>query len=124
MITRRLSYVQLDTQVSDPVDRQLMPMSTLISVDADPPNLQWLLETTWDGSGIGDVQVFKNRSVGHNGIKTAEKDDWVWWGGVPRGKIRSYRFSDGQGIQPTTVGSGQRKEEPRQVDKAGQQVRA
>ena len=63
IVYRRLARASLETPVSDPTDRNTMPMSTLLSSD------QWLLETSWDGASIGDVQVFKNAACGHNGVR-------------------------------------------------------
>jgi hypothetical protein len=118
---RRLSDVSLDTAISDPSDRNYMAMSTLKSIDSDPPNEQWLLETSWDGDAIGDVQVFRNLSVGHNGLRMLDKankplpDSWVWWGGVPRGKVKSYRFAVREEIKPQTVKDAEREAKPGQA---------
>ncbi len=108
---RRLARVSLDTPVSDPLDRNTMPMSTLIESDF------WLLETSWDGAAIGDIQVFKNAACGQNGVRMKDDkkkgvdglaldrpDEWVWWAGVPRGKVTSYRFADQEHPVPQTVG--------------------
>lgn len=107
---RRLAYACLETHVSDPGDRNTMPMTTLIGIDATPPNHLWLIETAWDGASIGDIQLFKNESCGPSGQLTMGPDGkpvpnkWVWWGGVPRGKVKSYRFANADGaIQPQTA---------------------
>lgn len=132
---RRLASASLTDPINDPADRNVMPMSTLIASD------MWLLEVSWDGTEIGDVQVFKNKSCAANGErKVSEKldrdrkpipveDEWVWWGGVPRGKIKSYRFVDQGQIRPMTVDEGlpfelpkknaQREEKPVEAGKGG-----
>ena len=128
----RLSSASLEIPINDPNDRSEMPMSTLIASD------KWLLETSWDGASIGDVQIFKNAKCDVNGNalrhiegkKKGQKVDpeWIWWGGVPRGKIKSYRFLDGANIRPATVEdvgmpfelpNAQRKEEPRPTREGG-----
>ena len=124
----RLSSASLEVPVSNPFDRSEMPMSTLIASD------RWLLETSWDGASIGDVQMFKNSECDPNGnalVHTEGKKKgqkvtpvWSWWGGVPRGKVKSYCFLDRVGIAPQTVEdegmpfelpNAQRKEESRQA---------
>jgi hypothetical protein len=130
---RRLATVSLSEPISHPTDRNEMPMSTLIASD------QWLLEVAWDGSSIGDVQIFKNASCGQNGAHTMvphpkkldergkplevpKADEWKWWGAVPHGRIKSYRFHEDEHPQPMTVGlpfelpNAQRKAKP---DEAG-----
>lgn len=103
MIHRRLVTVCLDTPISDPNDRGVMPMSTLIA------SHQWLMEASWDGAIIGDVQIFRNTNVGPtgapllDGFGTEVPPAWTWWNGVPRGKVKSYRFEDAATIQPMTV---------------------
>lgn len=133
---RRLAYVDLDTSISDPVDRTIMPMQRLIGVDGDPPNHMWLIETSWDGASIGDVQVFRNQNCSHAGNPATDKDgeplpaNWVWWGGVPRGRIKSYRFAAGDVTLPMTLGDdvipfelpktdAERKEKPGSLGKGG-----
>ena len=122
----RLATASLEKPINNPADRSEMPMSTLIASDV------WLIETSWDGASIGDIQLFKNAKVTASGDalrhlegkKKGQKvdPDWIWWGGVPRGMIKSYRFADGTNIRPSTeedagmpfeLTSGQRKEEPR-----------
>ncbi len=125
---RRLATVQLTDPLSDPKDRGLMPMSTIFDSD------QWLVEVSWDGAVIGDAQVFKNENASGPSVRTTDRNGdplpfaWVWWAGVPRGKIKSYRFMDADKIQPQTLPidalpfelpNAQRKTEPRQVAKAG-----
>lgn len=122
----RLASANLEVPVYDPNDRSEMPMSTLIASD------RWLLETSWDGASIGDIQVFKNTQCGPNGNSLVDTKgrkvaaQWVWWGGVPRGKIKSYRFLDIADRQPVTdegmpfeLPNAQRKEESRQARKEG-----
>ena len=119
---RRLSSVSLDTAISDPLDRGTMPMSTLIASDL------WLLETSWDGESVGDIQVFKNAACGQSGVRVGPEDKWVWWAGVPRGKIKSYRFVELEPILPMTTHDeglpfelprAERKEKPDQAGKSG-----
>lgn len=114
IIHRRLASAQLEATVSDPADRNTLPMSTLIGIDAEPPNYQWLLETTWDGSSIGDIHIFRNLSCNPNGqmIDPKKKNEWIWWGGVPRGKVKAYRFAADDVPVPETGGKyAQRKAE-------------
>jgi hypothetical protein len=109
---RRLVAVSFDTAIQP--DRADMPMSTGIASD------QWLFETSWDGSSIGDVQIYKNAACGPNGAhimkadakKVDERgkplevplpDDWRWWGAVPHAKIKSYRFHENELPTPRTV---------------------
>jgi hypothetical protein len=120
---KRLSYVSLDTPISDPADRATLPMSTLIGSE------QWLIEAAWDGSSIGDVQIFRNMNCNvhgarlHHGDGTIMVEDWHWWGGVPRGKIKGYKFWDAKTLTPMTTDEGlpfelpnaQRKAKPLQV---------
>lgn len=128
MMHRRLASVLLVEPVSDPTDRGLMPMSTVFSTD------QWMIEVAWDGAVIGDAQIFKNRNCNANGARALDTSDvplpkaWVWWAGVPRGKIKSYRFEDAGEIRPMTpdpddvpfaTSDAQRKAEPRQASKSG-----
>ena len=83
---RALSTVLLDTQVGFPNDRNTMPMSTLIASD------EWRFEAEWDGSRIGDVQMFRNANL-------RDKDllpEWQWYGAVPCVRIRGYRWVDGE----------------------------
>jgi hypothetical protein len=110
---RRLSSVSLSDPVSDPSNRSIMHMSTLIASDL------WLLETSWDGSSIGDIQVFINRACGQNGVRMTvpgtevdargrlvevpAPDDWAWWRGVPKGKVNSYSFVEEDVPAPATV---------------------
>ncbi len=119
IVTRRLKSASLVDPVNDPSDRAIMPMSTLLATE------EWLLECGWDGFSVGDVQVFRNQNClnGHR-AKTPDgkpmPDVWVWWAGVPRGKIKSYRFVDGTEIQPQTLNlpfDAERKEESRQSGK-------
>lgn len=134
---RRLASASLEHPINDPADRNVMPMSTLIASE------QWLLETSWDGASIGDVQIFKNASCGQNGVRTTidsdetdergrpkqipKPDEWIWWGGVPRGRIKSYRFTEEEHPRPMTMDEGlpfelpnaQRKEKPEQAGKGG-----
>lgn len=134
---RRLASASLTDPINDPGDRNVMPMSTLIASE------QWLLETSWDGASIGDVQIFKNASCGQNGLRInvdseeldergkkkqiPKLDEWIWWGGVPRGKIKSYRFTPEEHPQPLTLDEGlpfelpnaERKAKPDQVGKGG-----
>lgn len=126
MMIVRVSHASLSDPVADPENRQIMPMSTLVGTD---DQTEWLLETTWDGSVIGDIQVFRNKNIAGNG--QAMKDpagkalppEWIWWAGVPRGKIRSYRLHDRSLIKPGTVEGdeiklpfdGKRKGEPREA---------
>ncbi len=103
----RLASAMLDVPVSNPDDRSEMPMSTVIGSD------RWLVETSWDGSSVGDLQIFKNTECGPSGdakVFTEGKKKgqkvppvWIWWGGVPRGKIKSYKFLNAADIQPATV---------------------
>jgi hypothetical protein len=125
-VVRRLKSAALVDPVNDPSDRAIMPMSTLLATD------EWLLECGWDGFSIGDVQVFRNENA-KNGFRAKGPDGkplpdvWVWWGGVPHGKIKSYRFMDDADIQPQTMEPmplelnlhAERKEEPRQAGKQG-----
>ena len=133
MMIVRLSHVSLTDQVGDPEDRYVTPMSTLI----DSP--EWHFEATWDGACIGDVQVYRNYAINQNGARknTEQKDekgepipmadDWRWWGGVPRGKIRVYRLLDRSLIKPAFLdeenklpfSDGKREAEPR---KAGEKA--
>jgi len=122
----RLAVAQLTDPVSDPTDRNVLPMSTLILSDA------FMTEVSWDGCTIGDAQVYKNRNCNANGVKMKDAsghdlpDDWMWWAGVPRAKIKSYRFADSTNMKPQTVAdpglpfelpNAQRKEESRQAGK-------
>ena len=107
LLAHRL-HVLLTDQASDPEDRYTtMPMSTLIGTTDQH---EWLLEADWDGARLGDVQIFRNKSVLGNGkLRTDEEgkraaDEWVWWGGVPRGKIRWYRFFDRSDMKPGCLG--------------------
>jgi hypothetical protein len=107
-------------------------MSTLI---ASP---LWLLETTWDGLSIGDVQIFKNENCTHSGVPVLDPDgktlppDWKWWNGVPCDKVKNYKFIDTSMMVPRTVedpgmpfelGNVQLKEESGQAGK-GKPARA
>lgn len=105
-IYRRIAQASLDCAINDPLDRSVMHMSTLIDSE------QFLHEAPWDGMTIGDIQIFKNESCGPNGIPSTHTVDgktenlppvWKWWGGVPRGKIRSYRFLDAHDMVPMTL---------------------
>jgi hypothetical protein len=126
----RLASASLDAPVTNPFDRTEMPMSTLIASD------RWLLETSWDGSSIGDVQLFKNSEcdpsgnskVYQDGKKQGQKVEpsWSWWGAIPRGKIKSYVLLFASQIRPSTVEdepmpfelpNAQRKEESGQARK-------
>jgi hypothetical protein len=124
----RLETASLEVPVSNPKDRQEMPMSTLIASD------RWLLETSWDGASIGDIQIYSNSECTHAGDAKVYQDGknkgqkvppvWTWWGGVPNGKIKSYRFLNAADVRPSSEDEGlpfsaQRKEEPRQASKAG-----
>jgi hypothetical protein len=135
---RRLATASLESHVSDPADRNLIPMTTLIGIDANPPSHMWLLETAWDGACIGDVQIFRNENCGPSGEVTYGGDGkpmaakWVWWGGVPCDKVKSYRFANSDGtIQPQTLEddtpfelpNAQRKAEPRPAGKPGSDTR-
>jgi hypothetical protein len=108
MIHRRLSLVCLESPVNDPSDRSILPMSTLIASE------QWLLEASWDGVAIGDVQIFRNANVGPTGQPIVEGmgPEWEWWGAVPRGRVKSYRFEDGAGIKPLTVKNAEPQAKP------------
>lgn len=142
---RRIATASLTDAINDPTDRNIMAMSTLIASD------QFMHETSWDGSTIGDIQIFRNLACGPNGnrMPTDEKgpngkplldadgkplmkpDEWVWWGGVPRGKIKSYRFVPDQHLVPNTLDEGlpfelpkkpknaQRQEKPEQAGEGG-----
>ena len=134
---RRLSRVNIEGQVNDSSDRTILPMSTLVSIDEDPPCYTWLLETTWDGSQIGDVQIFRNRNVSHDEVRKKDSEgnvlepDWYWWGGVPNGRIKTYKFaaSEAATITPQSVAvtfniNAERKEEPRQATKGVGSARA
>ncbi len=102
----RFEAVALEHPVSDPMDRSIMPMSTLI---ASP---LWLLEATWDGSRIGDVQIYKNENCTHGGMPNQDPSGkdlppaWKWWNGVPCDKVKSYKRFDASACQPSTVEVG------------------
>jgi hypothetical protein len=128
MMILRLSHVNLTDPVNDPENRYIDPMSTLIGTD---DQVTWLLETTWDGSIIGDVQIYRNENALPNGQSKVDADgkklaaDWKWWSGVPRGKIRNYRFYDRSILKPGTVGElelpfidGKRETKPGSTGKA------
>lgn len=113
----RIKLATLKDAISDAQKRQLMAMSTLISSD------QLLIETTWDGSAIGDLQVFLNEATGPNGQRLVNRvdgkdvpvaDKWVWWTGVPRENVKNYRFADEEILEPQTVNPfhAQPKQEP------------
>lgn len=134
MMVLRLSHVNLTDPVNDPEDRYIDPMSTLIGTD---DQVTWLLETTFDGSTIGDVQIYRNTNALPNG--KSKVDDagkplpaaWKWWGGVPRGKIRNYRFYDRSLLRPGTVEEdelpfldGKRKTKPGSTGEAAVQSAA
>lgn len=134
MMVLRLSHVNLTDPVNDPEDRYIDPMSTLIGTD---DQCMWLLETTFDGSIIGDVQIFRNTNALPNGQSKVDETGkmlppvWKWWSGVPRGKIRNYRFYDRAILKPGTVEEahelpfdGKRKAEPGQAGKAAVQPAA
>ncbi len=133
---RRLATASLESPISHPTDRNEMPMSTLIGSD------QWLIEAAWDGFAIGDIQIFKNASCGQNGnhlmkahpkkvdergkpLEVPVPDEWVWWGAVPHGRIKSYRFHEDEHPQPQTVGlpfelpNAQREAKPDQAGASG-----
>lgn len=113
IIYRRLACAALEHPINDPLDRNVMAMSTLIASE------QWLHEVPWDGMGIGDVSVFRNKAFAHNGTRMTKpgdevdargrrievplEDEWVWWSGVPRAKIKSYRFLDEDCPLPQTI---------------------
>ena len=96
---RRIATASLEAPVQDPSDRNILPMSTLVTVDHEHPNHLWLAEAAWDGLGIGDIQVWKNANAnagtgqpkfGDNGDPL--EPEWVWWAGIPRGRVKSYKF--------------------------------
>jgi hypothetical protein len=112
---RRVKSAALDAPMSDVEHREVLPMSTLISSE------EWHVEAPWDGVNIGDVQVYRNR----NWRNKDAKPDWHWWGGVPRGRIVSYRWSDDLSAPkalPST--DGERKEELRPAGEAGAEQRS
>lgn len=108
---RRIARACLETPVDDGGDRNIMPMQTLIGIDAEPPSHMWLLEAPWDGMGIGDIQVFRNMAAVGDGATEAKDGDgnpvppeWVWWAAVPRGRVTSYRFPvDARPKKPETA---------------------
>lgn len=114
---RRLKSVCLTEQIGDPADRSVMAMSTLLA------NEEWLLECSWDGERIGDVQVFRNASAA-NGRHPTPGSEWVWWGGVPCGKIKSYRFEDGEYISPMTVSAPHHAQPQKESGSAGKVAKA
>jgi hypothetical protein len=140
MIHRRLSHVSLDTAINDPSDRTVMPMQTIITIDADPPNPLWLAEAPFVDGRIGDIQLFQNTNCHPQSGKPMQdkggKDlpaAWKWWGGIPCAKIKNYRFSkeEIESIQPETVAepvpfelpktttNAEREEKPRKAREEG-----
>jgi hypothetical protein len=128
----RLSSVALEHAVNDPLDRTIMPMSTLI----DCP--QFLFEASWDGERIGDVHIFKNENCNQAGQPLKDDDGkdlapaWKWWNGVPCDKVKSYKLLDVSKMTPNTVedagmpfelGNVQRKEKSGQASE-GKPARA
>ena len=117
VVYRRLQSASLVDPVSDPSDRYELPKSTLIATE------EWLLECAWDGVAIGDIHVYKNKNF-RNGQRLDPKDDWSWWAGVPRGKVKSYRFEvdDAATMTPSSLGSGaphgERQKEPGSAGKS------
>lgn len=115
--TRRLCYAALSEPISDSTDRNMMAMSTLIE------DWNWLFETSWDGCVIGDIQIFRNTAP------KGQKEEWVWWGGVPRGKIKNYKFTPDHRLTPQTLEedeglpfelpNAERKAKPDQAGKGG-----
>ncbi len=123
----RLSLVSIEEPISDPTDRGVMPMSTLI---ASP---RWLLEAAWDGVALGDVQVYKNDGCTDSGVQRLDAegkpvpDSWLWWGGVPHGRIKSYKFADAVNLRPQTVAelpfkNAERKAKSREAGETGTQT--
>jgi hypothetical protein len=126
MKTLRLTRVLLSEPVSDPTDRGVMPMSTLIASD------QWMFEAAWDGLVLGDVHIFRNANATSPTQRILAEDGsgplpfaWVWWTGVPRGKVKQYFLEDVGQLQPMTADAlpfatdVQREAKPRQAGKAG-----
>lgn len=110
VIIRALASAALDAQARDPNDRMVLPMSTLIASE------EWHLEAAWDGLEIGDVQVYRRKPG---------TTEWVWWGGVPRGKIVTYFWAD-DFPKPSCLKKtdAERKEEPLQAGEGSSKVAA
>jgi len=112
MTTRRLVRICLKEPLNDPNDRGVMPMSTVIA------SHQWLIEASWDGAVLGDPQVFRNTNVGPTGAPLEDQDGlplapaWVWWNGVPRDMVKSYRFEDADRIKPMTTKNAEPQSKP------------
>lgn len=140
---RRLAQVHIEGQISDPTNRYVMPMSTLIGIDAGTPedagtpNISWLLEAEFHNGCICDVQIFKNKNVDHAGnpIKDPQgkplEPEWVWWGAVPNGRIKSYHLAQSEidGMSPQSEAihfnlNAEREEKPRSPAKGSGQARA
>jgi len=135
---KRISKAILEAPIRDPDNANIIPMSTLVGIDANPPNHAWLLETTWDGRMIGDVHIFRNLNANPS-LGSQLKDskgipkepEWVWWGGIPCGKVLSYSFakSETATMVPHTEAmhfevDAQREEKPRTTSKGSGQARS
>jgi hypothetical protein len=137
----RVQRAALTDPVNDSGDRSIMPMSTLIGL---PESEAWLLEAPFKDESIGDIQIFRNEGIGHNGqrLKTIVEgksvdapDVWVWWGSVPHARIKSYKLHLSEPKLPKTLEDGealedgedqlpfltdaQRKEKSQQAGKGG-----
>lgn len=132
----RVLRAALTDPVNDSGDRSIMPMSTLIGL---PESEAWLLEAPFRDESIGDIQMFRNEGIGHNGarLKTIvdgkqvdAPDVWVWWGSVPHARIKSYKLHLQEPMLPRTLDSehdelpflttdAQRKAKSEQAGKGG-----
>lgn len=132
----RILRAALTDPINDTSDRSIMPMSTLIGL---PESEAWLLEAPFKDESIGDIQVYKNEGIGHNGQRLTTlvsgksvpaPDVWVWWNSVPHARIKSYKLHLSEPMLPKTLGgeddeqlpflpNAERKEKSQQAGKGG-----
>ena len=111
MTILRLSQASLTDPAMSLEDPQRTMLSTPIASD------EWLLEADWDGRSLGDLHIFRNKNaregqrlIDHEGEPDPETGKlpylpfkWVWFAGVPCGKIKSYYFLPEDRPAPRTL---------------------